>query len=130
MTPLLVLLFGVSPATAVGTDLLYAAITKAGGVVVHGGAATSDGTSSAGSPPAAFPVRSSTLAVLAPRRSITAALSQVVTHSLGVALILTALRDPRQASSAALGTARARGPWRERWIGPLTSWSGSCWACW
>ena len=36
MTPLLVLLFGVSPATAVGTDLLYAAITKAGGVVVHG----------------------------------------------------------------------------------------------
>jgi uncharacterized membrane protein YfcA len=27
MTPLLVLLFGVSPATAVGTDLLYAAIT-------------------------------------------------------------------------------------------------------
>ncbi|WP_158810894.1 sulfite exporter TauE/SafE family protein [Beijerinckia sp. L45] len=36
MTPLLVLLFGVAPATAVGTDLLYAAITKSGGVVVHG----------------------------------------------------------------------------------------------
>src|SRR5258706_6070835 len=35
MTPLLVLLFGVAPATAVGTDLLYAALTKAGGVVVH-----------------------------------------------------------------------------------------------
>ena len=35
MTPLLVLLFGVSPATAVGTDLLYAAVTKAGGVAVH-----------------------------------------------------------------------------------------------
>ena len=30
MTPLLVLLFGVHPATAVGTDLLYAALTKAG----------------------------------------------------------------------------------------------------
>ena len=29
MTPLLVLLFGVPPATAVGTDLLYAAMTKA-----------------------------------------------------------------------------------------------------
>jgi len=28
MTPLLVLFFGVSPATAVGTDLLYASITK------------------------------------------------------------------------------------------------------
>ncbi len=36
MTPLLVLVFGISPATAVGTDLLYAAITKAGGVFVHG----------------------------------------------------------------------------------------------
>ncbi len=35
MTPLLVMLFGVSPAVAVGTDLLYAAITKAGGSVVH-----------------------------------------------------------------------------------------------
>ncbi len=36
MTPLLVLLFGFHPATAVGTDLLYASITKAGGTVVHG----------------------------------------------------------------------------------------------
>jgi hypothetical protein len=35
MTPLLVLLFGFKPATAVGTDLLYAAITKAGGSWVH-----------------------------------------------------------------------------------------------
>ncbi len=35
MTPLLVLLFGVNPATAVGTDLLYAAITKSGGTFVH-----------------------------------------------------------------------------------------------
>jgi uncharacterized membrane protein YfcA len=36
MTPLLILLFGVHPATAVGTDLLYAAATKAGGSVAHG----------------------------------------------------------------------------------------------
>jgi uncharacterized protein len=36
MTPLLILLFGVHPTTAVGTDLLYAAGTKAGGSVVHG----------------------------------------------------------------------------------------------
>ncbi|MBX5134379.1 sulfite exporter TauE/SafE family protein [Rhizobium lentis] len=36
MTPLLVLLFGVHPATAVGTDLLYAAITKTAGTAVHG----------------------------------------------------------------------------------------------
>ena len=31
MTPLLILLFGFKPATAVGTDLLYAALTKSGG---------------------------------------------------------------------------------------------------
>jgi uncharacterized membrane protein YfcA len=36
MTPLLILLFGVNPATAVGTDLLYAAATKTGGSLVHG----------------------------------------------------------------------------------------------
>jgi uncharacterized membrane protein YfcA len=36
MTPLLILLFGVHPATAVGTDLLYAAVTKTGGSLVHG----------------------------------------------------------------------------------------------
>ena len=36
MTPLLILLFGIHPSTAVGTDLLYAAATKTGGSVVHG----------------------------------------------------------------------------------------------
>jgi len=36
MTPILILLFGVSPSTAVGTDLLYACITKSVGVTVHG----------------------------------------------------------------------------------------------
>ncbi len=35
MTPILVLLFGVAPTTAVGTDLLYAAVTKGGGTIVH-----------------------------------------------------------------------------------------------
>jgi uncharacterized membrane protein YfcA len=36
MTPVLILLFGIHPATAVGTDLLYAAATKTGGSLVHG----------------------------------------------------------------------------------------------
>ena len=36
MTPLLVLVFGFHPATAVGTDLLYASGTKAVGTAVHG----------------------------------------------------------------------------------------------
>jgi uncharacterized membrane protein YfcA len=36
MTPLLVLMFGVSAKTAVGTDLLFAALTKIVGSAVHG----------------------------------------------------------------------------------------------
>jgi len=36
MTPLLILLFGIHPSIAVGTDLLYAAATKTGGSLVHG----------------------------------------------------------------------------------------------
>ncbi|MCP5410912.1 MAG: sulfite exporter TauE/SafE family protein [Alphaproteobacteria bacterium] len=35
MTPLLILLFHVHPVTAVGTDLIYACITKTGGSAVH-----------------------------------------------------------------------------------------------
>ncbi len=42
MTPLLVLAFGIHPATAVGTDLLYAAATKAVGTSVHARAGSVD----------------------------------------------------------------------------------------
>ena len=42
MTPLLVLLFGFHPSTAVGTDLLYASVTKTAGTVVHGKRQTVD----------------------------------------------------------------------------------------
>ena len=36
MTPVLILLFGIHPAVAVGTDLLHAAATKTAGSLVHG----------------------------------------------------------------------------------------------
>src|SRR5207237_9847815 len=56
MTPILILLFGFHPATAVGTDLLYAAATKTGGTLVHGWGRTIDwrvgGRLAAGSVPA------------------------------------------------------------------------------
>lgn len=42
MTPVLVLLFGVSPTTAVGTDLLFASTTKIAGSLVHGMRASVD----------------------------------------------------------------------------------------
>ncbi len=56
MTPLLILLFGIHPATAVGTDLLYASATKTAGTLVHGWARTIEwrvvGWLAAGSVPA------------------------------------------------------------------------------
>jgi uncharacterized membrane protein YfcA len=42
MTPLLVLVFGVAPSTAVGTDLLYASLTKMGGSWAHSRRGTVD----------------------------------------------------------------------------------------
>jgi len=44
MTPALVLLFGIHPVTAVGIDLLYAAMTKSAGSIVHALRRTSIGT--------------------------------------------------------------------------------------
>jgi uncharacterized protein len=90
MTPLLVLLFGIHPATAVGTDLLYAAVTKAGGTVVHGRKGHIEwrvtGLLAAGSLPAA----GLTIWALSflPKRS--PEVTHLISVSLGVALLLTA----------------------------------------
>ena len=58
MTPILVLLFSFHPATAVGTDLLYASVTKSVGTAVHGKRETVDwkivGGLACGSVPAAI----------------------------------------------------------------------------
>ena len=42
MTPLLVLMFGIHPSVAVGTDLLYAAATKSAGTLAHSQRGTVD----------------------------------------------------------------------------------------
>src|SRR3974390_3386864 len=56
MTPLLILLFGIHPVCAVGTDLLYAVATKTGGSLIHGFSRTVEwkivGRLAAGSVPA------------------------------------------------------------------------------
>jgi len=90
MTPLLVLLFGVSPATAVGTDLLYASLTKTLGGWVHSRRGTVDwkivGLLGLGSLPAAV----ITIALLKYLALDKKTLSGLVTGVLSVALILTA----------------------------------------
>lgn len=36
MTPLLIMVFGIHPTTAVGTDLMFASVTKVAGAIIHG----------------------------------------------------------------------------------------------
>src|SRR5580692_9314933 len=90
MTPLLVLVFGIHPATAVGTDLLYAGLTKIGGSAVHSVNRAIDwrivGRLAAGSVPAA----ALTLLLLNYFGRDTKSVSDIITTVLGFALILTA----------------------------------------
>jgi uncharacterized membrane protein YfcA len=91
MTPLLILLFGVNPATAVGTDLLFAASTKSVGTVVHGAARTIDwrivGLLSVGSAPAA----TATLVVFSMLDLSAGTARHAITLALGFVLLLTAV---------------------------------------
>jgi uncharacterized membrane protein YfcA len=91
MTPILILLFGIHPATAVGTDLLYAAATKTAGSVVHGFNRTIDwrvvGLLATGS----VPLTVVTIAVLG-HLDITSTMARdLITVVLTVALFITAL---------------------------------------
>ncbi len=90
MTPLLILLFGVHPATAVGTDLLYAAVTKTGGSLVHGFARSVDWRAvrrlACGSTPATLV----TLFILSQLNLSGDAARSLVTLVLSVALFATA----------------------------------------
>lgn len=90
MTPLLILLFGIHPATAVGTDLLYACVTKTGGGLVHAFHRTIDwkivGRLALGSVPASI----LTLTALYVLKINSEATKHLITQILGPALILTA----------------------------------------
>ncbi|SBT09731.1 conserved membrane hypothetical protein [Candidatus Accumulibacter aalborgensis] len=90
MTPLLVLLFGIHPATAVGTDLLYAAITKAGGTIVHGRKGHVDWRITRLLASGSIPAAALTIWALSFLPKQSAAVSHVISFSLGIALLLTA----------------------------------------
>lgn len=91
MTPLLVLLFGIHPTTAVGTDLLYAAATKTVGAATHGAVGTVDwpivGRLAVGSVPASV----ITLYLLSRAGQQSAAVNHLITVVLGGAMIATAV---------------------------------------
>ena len=90
MTPIL-LWFGISPTTAVGTDLLYAAFTKMGGIFVHNKKKNINwsitGWLSLGSIPAAM----LTLWILHNIKSDISVINSLIKYSLGWALLFTSI---------------------------------------
>src|ERR1700693_870025 len=91
MTPLFILICGIHPATAVGTDLLYASATKTVGTAVHGVSRTVDwrvvGRLALGS----VPMTTLTLVFLSYLGTGTATVNTLVTSVLAFALFATAL---------------------------------------
>ena len=90
MTPIL-LWFGIPPTTAVGTDLLYAAFTKTGGIFVHHKKSNINwsitGWLSLGSVPAAI----ITLWILSNMKTDASAMNATIKYSLGWALLFTSV---------------------------------------
>lgn len=91
MTPILVLLFNQPAQTAVGTDLLFAAVTKMAGSAVHGWKATVDWRImrllATGSIPAALV----TVSIIQYFGKIGKSTEHVILLVLGVMLVLTAI---------------------------------------
>jgi uncharacterized protein len=90
MTPLLVMLFGVAPQTAVGTDLLFASTTKAVGGWVHGKRGSIDWLVLRRLATGSLPAAALTVALLhySPQQ---AGLRAIILPALGAALVLTSL---------------------------------------
>lgn len=91
MTPILVLAFGFHPATAVGTDLLYASATKTAGTAVHGRYGTVDWRVVRRLATGSLPAAIATLTLLWLIGARAEAVDRLITLVLGVALILTAI---------------------------------------
>ena len=89
MTPLLVLLFGFAPSTAVGTDLLFAAATKSVGTSIHNACKGVDwrivGWLAVGSVPATV----LTLLVIAHYGATSHTINSAITLTLGITLLIS-----------------------------------------
>ncbi|MEN3111300.1 sulfite exporter TauE/SafE family protein [Uliginosibacterium paludis] len=124
MTPLLVLLFGVSPSVAVGTDLLYASVTKAGGTLAHGLKGTVDWSITRALAYGSIPAAALTLFLVHHffPGGIGGA-SRLISFALGIALVLTAISLIFRRQIQAFGAHRAPAtpnPRRTFWLTVLT----------
>jgi uncharacterized protein len=91
MTPLLVMLFGIPPATAVGTDLLYACATKGVGTVVHGFNRTIDWRVTARLAAGSVPAAAITLYALYVSDLAGPEITLLIKKIVGLAVLLTAI---------------------------------------
>jgi len=91
MTPVLILLFGMSPAVAVGTDLLHAAVTKTAGSLVNGFNHTIDWRVVRRLATGSIPMTIVTMSVLSALDINSAAARELINAVLTFALIVTAV---------------------------------------
>ncbi len=91
MTPLLVLLFGFHPSTAVGTDLLFAAATKTVGTAMHGFRNTIEWRVVRRLASGSVPGAAATLLALYVSGVQSRSTTHLISLVLGIALLLTAL---------------------------------------
>lgn len=103
MTPILVMMFGVAPTTAVGTDLLYASITKMFGTAVHHQAGTVDWQVVRRLALGSLPAAALTLAWMH-FQHVGQVRGGLITFTLGIALVVTALGILFKEPIHALGT--------------------------
>lgn len=91
MTPILVLGFGIPAVIAVGTDLLYAAITKCGGVYFHSKQATVDWGIVKLLAKGSIPASIITIILLQRLNQLGLDYQVLMTSTLGIMLILTSI---------------------------------------
>jgi uncharacterized membrane protein YfcA len=128
MTPILILFYGISPAVAVGTDLLYASISKGFGAGLHGRNGSLDwrivGRLSAGSVPATL-----LTLVFLHEHGAGDSLNQLIKLVLAVAIVLTAtftlFQEPLKRLALGANGHAGMADFVERWQLPLTVLSGA-----
>jgi uncharacterized membrane protein YfcA len=120
MTPLLILLFGVHPLTAVGTDLLYAAVTKTAGTAIHAKKGNVECRVAALLATGSVPASVLTIWMLSrlPKQSPTT--TSIISISIGVALIVAGMAIFFRRGIRNFALAHADNPTRTQYSGPIT----------
>ncbi len=127
MTPFL-LFVGIAPAVAVGTDLLFAAITKSGGIFAYQRECLIRWRVVALLALGSLPATALTIGLLARLESLGFDYQLLITRTLSFSLLLTGVVLLASGHLHGLGKksdfVAAAIAWRERWTGPLTVLAG------